>query len=47
MKKVIAVLMVAFTVSMISCKKENEVKPSAAQTQKVMGGGKQDVGGWD
>ncbi|WP_423147776.1 hypothetical protein [Rubrolithibacter danxiaensis] len=47
MKKIVAILLAAFTVGMVSCKKETEVKPSAAKTQKIMGGGKQDMGGWD
>ena len=45
MKKILLVLVVA-AIGLVSCQKEEEVKP-VQQSQKVMGGDIRDMGGWD
>ena len=45
MKKII-VIMALVSVAFASCKKEETATPSVS-TEKVMGGEKKDMGGWD
>ena len=40
MKRILLALVAVATIGIVSCKKEQGVKPSAAKTQKVMGGDK-------
>ncbi len=47
MKRIVLTVIAVATIGMISCKKEQGVKPSAAKTQKVMGGGRAKLGQYD